>query len=133
MKAPSRPLDNVRLVSIVERQDALHAGLPSTHRPRLVWQRDKTILLLIHLTGWTYRKVRKLKVSDFPLQVESLRDLDDGKLDEIKALLHSYLHETRCHLAGAASGDAMFIKWRGGVLSGEGWRARRLKYVQMLV
>lgn len=128
VKPLSQSFDTLRLARIVEKYDALHADLPITSRPRLVWQRDKTILLLIHLTGWTYRKVRKLNMDDFPLQAKFHRGLDSSVLSEINALLDAYLAETRCHLADATSGNAMLIKWKGGVLTGESWRTRRMKY-----
>lgn len=128
VKAAHRPLDGELLRRVIEKYDAVHAGMPPACRPRLVWQRDKTILLLISMTGWDYRKVRKLKTGDIPLKASDYPGLSNVMLDEVNTLLLTYRHETRSHLADISSGSSLFIKWRGGVLSGESWRTRRLKY-----
>lgn len=113
----SKPLDDEALRKIYEHFDAVHASLPKTSRPRLVWQRDRTILKLMQLMGWPYRRIGGLTVSN-------VADLSQSALD----LIRIYLTDTRQHMAGADSGDALFIKWKGGHLTGESWRCRLRHY-----
>ncbi len=127
VKAGARPFTDTELDRIISHYDALHAALPHVSRPRLIWQRDKTILLLMHMTGWAYRKVRGLDVSAV-----------SGGIPEPAMpacafhLLSEYLRDTRGHMAGESSGGALFIKWKGKQLSGPSWECRHLKYLRFL-
>lgn len=107
--------------------DNLHASLPENSRPRLVWQRDRTILQLMNATGWSYRKIRSLSINSVTTQQTSYEE-EEVLPAAVIDLLSDYLNKTRRYMASEKSGDALFIKWKGAVLSGESWRCRRGLY-----
>lgn len=122
VKQLPRPFSSDELHNIFTRFDAEQARPSANRRQRLVWQRDRTILKLIQLTGWTYRRVSKLTVSatDRMTLPSSSQKLPAGATE----LLLPYLRETRQYMAGDKSGNALFIKWKGGVLRVNAWRSR---------
>lgn len=122
VKQLSRPFSGDELQNIFAHLDAEQSRPSASCRQRLVCQRDRTILKLIQLTGWTYRKVSRLSVSETDRMAlsPSAQKLPDGAAE----LLIPYLRETRQYMACDKSGNALFIKWKGGSLRGDAWRCR---------
>lgn len=121
IRTPGARFSAVDVERLCEKFDAEHADAPPTCRFRLVWQRDRTILRLGQTTGRSFRWISRLKLSDVPsLPVE------------VSKLVAQYLEKTRPLMASDASGDALFIKWRGGVLVSTSWHCRAKFYSKTL-
>lgn len=122
-KAKPAPPSDEEFRRMIDGLDAEIAGLRQLSRRRLVLQRDKAILRLLRMTGWTARKVLALTVGD----AVRLASMPKGARDfpgEVAGLLLTYLRDTRRYLAGDDSGDALFIGWRSGGIGEKDWGLR---------
>jgi len=131
-KSGMQAFSNEELQQLFTHFDDVHAASSSTSRARLVWQRDKMILQLMNATGSSYRKIRRMVVDSIaPQQVASAGQ--DALPATLINLLSNYLENTRRHMAGKKSGGALFIKWKGGALTGASWKCRYYLYRDYLI
>lgn len=95
---------------------------PRSYR-RLLLQRDRTILRLIRMTGWSVKKVLAMTVSDAAMLASTPKG-ERKFCGAVAGVLLTYQRDTRRYLAGDGSGDALFIGWRRGAIGEKDFRQR---------
>lgn len=111
--------------------DGQIAGLKPRCPKRLLLQRDKAIIRLIHLTGWSARQVLRLTVGDAVRLATTPRE-SRTLPGEVAGMLMNYLRNTRQYLAGDDSDNALFIGWKRGRIGEKDWRVRRKALIALL-
>lgn len=109
--------------TVIEKMDEEIHSLPRCSVRRLLLQRDRTILRLLHLTKWSAHKALHLTVSDAVRMASTPKDerMYPGSL---AGLLLTYLRDTRRYLAGENSGGRLFIGWNQSGIGEKAWGLR---------
>jgi len=126
-KLKTTPMTDTAIQSMIDRLDDEIQGLRPRSPKRLILQRDRTIVRLMRLTGWTARKVLGLTVGD-AIGLASTPKAERTFPGEVAGLLLTYLRDTRKYLAGDGSRDALFIGWKSAGIGEKNWglRVRRV-------
>ncbi len=122
-KTKPGPMSDTKFRWMIDRLDAEIAVFRPRSRMRLVLQRDKTVLRLLRITGWTARKALGLTVGDAVQLVSTPKGVRNFP-GEVAGLLLTYLRDTRRYMVGSDSGDALFIGWRRGGIGEKDWALR---------
>lgn len=123
VKAKPGPMSDAEFRRMIDRLDAEIAGLRPHSRMQLILQRDKTVMRLLRITGWTAKKALGLTVSDAVRLVSTPKGTRDFP-GAVAGLLLTYLNDLRRHLAGGDSGNALFIGWHSGGIGEKDWALR---------
>jgi hypothetical protein len=121
------PMADVEFRCAIGRLDEeIQKKRPNSSR-RLILQRDRTILILMRLTGWSMHYLLTLTVGD-AVRIASTRKSKRQFPRQVAGVLLTYLRDTRRHLARESGDNALFINLKGSVLTEKGWSCRLLKY-----
>ncbi|MCX7146241.1 MAG: TniQ family protein [Sulfuritalea sp.] len=122
-KGKPASMTNAEFRRAIEKLDVEIKGLRPRSPKRLILQRDRTIVRLMRITGWSARKLLSLTVSD-ATALASRPKATRALPGEVAGFLLAYLRDTRRYLAGDDSGDALFIGWHSAGIGEKNWGLR---------
>lgn len=128
-KRKPTPMTDAELQRAIEKIEEEIRSLRSRSSKRLILQRDRTILRLMRLTGWSAAKLLSLTVSD-ATWLASMSKAARAFPGEVAGLLLTYLRDTRKYLTGQESGDALFIGWQRSGIGEKNWGLRMQRALQ---